>query len=188
MRNSQECLHQFWSCSLISGCRPHLPSRLSWWWWNMSRRSQILRLPFWYVVSNLPIMMRPEYSSYLQTIQRIPVYWGCYFLQRRSIFYLCPIACSQIPWSLQIHQRPHLYIVSVLCQQWCGGLFGVVSMPQWLQNYFVNLLLLELLLMTELLLLHFHCVLLLFNFWFMVWCCFICVLCHGSLSKQSKIF
>ena len=161
MKTSQECLHHCQSWSTSSGCRPHRPYLSSWWQWTQSHQIHLWPLLLWYVVSHLPIMIAPESSSNLQLIHRIPLYWGWYFFQRRSIFQCYPTECSQIPWSINIHQRPRLRTVYGLVQKFCGVITAVVSMPQWMKSYFIWVLILERFLLPEVLMLHFHSMLLL---------------------------
>ena len=132
---------------------PHQPSQSSWWWRTQSHQSQLRILPLWYAVSHLPIMIYPGSSYPLHLIKRILLYWGFYFLQLIPIFQCCPIACSQSPGSLHIHQRTQLHIGSGLGQQWCGGMSILVSIPSWPQRYLKFLM--------TMLLLHLHYVLIL---------------------------
>ena len=97
----------------------------------------------------------------LRSSRIILLYWGFSFLRQISIFQWFPITFSQSSWSFHIHHQPQLHIVSGLSQQFCGGLSGVVSMPQLLHHYLLHLLILQWLLLPELLILNFHYVLLL---------------------------
>ena len=121
-----------------------------------------------YVVSNLPMIVPGSFSIF-NLINIILIYWCLYSLQQIFMLQCYPIAYSKSSWSLHIHQWPRLYIVSRLRKN---------DVKEFLERYQC----------------HNVCRILwckfcsLIYFWCLSSCCYICVLCHDYVSKQSETF